>query len=607
MTIGKAFAFRDNACFPAPSPIMRRFRSRSVVFLVASYALLCAVPLLPLLSGQPVADAALLLAATLLSWIAVWAAFKRPAYFHFLLLPAFLALPVEIYLQIYFGQSFSVHHLGVIAETSPAEAREFLGNKVWLLSGAMLLALGWFSVVWRTAWRTPALDWRGPSRLVACVLLCIGLALWLYGGSNSHAGSSSRPAGHSASGLPSWAKISVNTQLLARSWPYGIVMHAESYRKERRYLAQLAARAARFRFGAFQTGQKDAPQIVVMVLGESSRADRWSLNGYERKTNPLLEQEANLISLSDMITPVSATRLSVPVILSRKPATQSLRAGFSEPSFISAYREAGFKTFWLSNQMSFGEFDTPVSVFAKEADVTRFFNLGGFTNQSDLDDVLLAPLQNAMNDPAPKKLVVLHTLGNHWNYSHRHPKDFDRWKPSLFGVDKPAYTSLRLKPEINNSYDNSILYTDWLLSQVIGLLKAGPAMASMMYVADHGQTLYDGSCKLAFHGHNTQFEFHVPALVWYSDAYGTAHVDKVALLRQHKAAPLATENIFHSLLDMADIRYPGEQLDRSFFSDRLAKHVRYVDSYGWTDYDDATLKGDCREVIGRKKPLQREK
>ena len=490
---------------------MRRFRSRSVVFLIASYALVSAVPLLPLLSGRPVADPALLLAATLLSWIAIWALFKRPAYFHILLLPAFLALPVEIYLQIYFGQSFSVHHLGVIAETSPAEAREFLGNKIWLLGGAMLLALGWFAMSWRAAWQTQALAWRGPSRLVACLLLGIGLALWFYGGISSHAGS--RPAGQSASGLPSWAQISVNTRLLARSWPYGIAMHADSYRKEQRYLVQLAAHAAQFRFNAFQADQTDAPQIVVMVLGDSSRADRWSLNGYERKTNPLLEQEANLVSLSDMITPVSATRLSVPVILSRKPATQSLRAGFSEPSFISAYREAGFKTFWLSNQMSFGEFDTPVSVFAKEADVTRFFNLGGFTNQSDLDDVLLAPLQNAVNDPAPKKLVVLHTLGNHWNYSHRHSQEFDRWKPSLFGVDKPAYTSLKLKPEINNSYDNSILYTDWLLSQVVGLLKAGPAMASMMYVADHGQTLYDGSCKLAFHGHNTQFEFHVPALV----------------------------------------------------------------------------------------------
>ena len=584
---------------------MRRFRSRPVLIVAASYFLLSALPLLPMLSGRDIGDPALLTAATLFSWLAVWAVFKRPAYFHVLLLPAFLALPVEIYLQFYFGQSISVHHIGILAETSPGEALEFMGNRAWLMVGAISCAAAWFALTWRAAWQTRAMDWTGPSRKGAVLLLCIGLALWQY--SDNPVPPGTTVAEKAAGVLPSWARISVNSKVLARSWPYGIVLNAESYRKERRYLAQLAARSAQFRFGAHQSSHLDAPQVVVMVLGESSRADRWSLNGYSRDTNPLLAQEANLVSLSNMVTPVSATRLSVPVIMSRKPATQSLHAGFSETSFISAFREAGFKTFWLSNQMSFGEFDTPVSVFAKEADVTRFFNMGGFTNRSDLDDVLLAPLQNAISDPAPKKLIVLHTLGNHWNYSHRYPRSFDRWKPSLFGIEKPAYTNLKLKAEINNSYDNSILYTDWLLSQVIGQLKAGPALTSMMYVADHGQTLYDGSCKLAFHGHNTQFEFHVPALVWYSDGYREAFAEKVAQLSLHRTAPLATDNIFHSLLDMADIRYADERLDRSVFSGQLAKHVRYVDSYGWTDYDDATLKGDCKEVIGRKKPMQREK
>jgi glucan phosphoethanolaminetransferase (alkaline phosphatase superfamily) len=128
----------------------------------------------------------------------------------------------------------------------------------------------------------------------------------------------------------------------------------------------------------------------------------------------------------------------------------------------------------------------------------------------------------------------------------------------------------------------------------------------MMYVSDHGQTLYDGNCKLAFHGHNTQYEFHVPALVWYSDAYQSAYPDKISRLQRHKRARLATENIFHSLLDMADIRYGTEQLERSFFSKNFRPHKRYVDSYGWTDYDNATFKGDCREVIDNGKPLLQE-
>jgi glucan phosphoethanolaminetransferase (alkaline phosphatase superfamily) len=374
---------------------------------------------------------------------------------------------------------------------------------------------------------------------------------------------------------------------------------------ERKYLADLAQKSSAFRFGASQPA--DVPQTVVMVIGESSRYDRWSLNGYERETNPLLKKEDNLVPLADVITSVSATRLSVPVILSRKPATQSLKDGFTEKSFLTAYKEAGFKTYWLSNQISFGEFDTPVSVFAKEADVVQFMNLGGFTDNSNYDEILFDPLAAALADPSPKKLIVLHTLGSHWNYSHRHPASFDKWKPSLYGVDKPVYTDITIKPKLNNSYDNAILYTDWFLAQVIARLKdAKDQTTSMLYVADHGQTLYDNKCDLAFHGHNTQYEFHVPAFMWYSEQYAEKYPEKIAQLKKHRKTRLSTENVFHSLLDVAGIRYPDERLEWSVFSAQFKQHKRYVDSYGWTNYDNATIKGECHEVVDKGKPLKQE-
>ncbi|MDB5961524.1 MAG: sulfatase protein, partial [Massilia sp.] len=341
-------------------------------------------------------------------------------------------------------------------------------------------------------------------------------------------------------------------------------------------------------------------------LGESSRFDRWSLIGYARDTNPLLSKEPNLVALSDVITSVSATRLSIPVIISRKPAMQSLKDGFYEKSFITAYKEAGFKTFWLSNQISFGKYDTPVSVFAKEADVVDFLNFGGFTNSSNFDEVLFPPFARALADKASKKLIVIHSLGSHWNYSQRYPKRFDQWQPSLFGIDKPAYTDVALKPQLNNSYDSSILYTDWFLSQLIARVKEQQQSAALLYVADHGQTLYDKSCKLAFHGHNTDYEFHVPAFVWYSAPYAGRYPAKVEQLERHRGARLATENMFHTLLDLGDISYPGETLEWSFVNPAFKPHTRYVDSYGWTDYDNATFKGDCREVIAKGKPLKRD-
>jgi glucan phosphoethanolaminetransferase (alkaline phosphatase superfamily) len=587
---------------------MRPLLRPANLFLVVTYFLLSAVPFMPLLFGRTVENPPYLAGAEIVAWLAVWAIFARPAWFHWMLLPAFLALPAEFYLHAYFQQGISTHHLGIIAETSPAESIEFLGNKLVPLAAILLGMLAWWAASWRAAMKSRDLDWKDDSRWITLALLCAAFATWMYGtqfgvektsvsnASKNDSASSRLPS------LPAWAKVPFDPERFGKTWPFGLAVAGQEFWKERHYLAELSHKSRLFSFGAQAAGQ---PQVIVMVIGESSRYDRWSLNGYQRETNPLLKREPNLVSLSDVVTAVSATRLSVPVLVSRKPARQSLQAGFTEKSFLTAFKEAGFKTWWLSNQMSFSRFDTPISVFAQEADVARFLNLGGATANSSFDDILLAPLRNAIGDPASKKLIVLHTMGNHWNYSHRHPKEYDKWRPSLYGIPNPAHTDRAIKEQLNNSYDNSILYTDWLLSQVIGTLKSSGQMAAMMYVADHGQTLYDGSCDLAFHGHNTQFEFHVPALVWYSDLYRMTHPKKVNQLLRNRRAGLATENVFHSLLDIADIRYETEQLEWSFLSRKFRQHKRYVDSYGWSDYDNATFKGDCREVIDRGTPLSR--
>ncbi|OEZ99204.1 phosphoethanolamine transferase [Duganella sp. HH101] len=654
---------------------MRPLLRPAPLFVLASYLLLSLVPCVPLLLGRQVPELSHILLVELLAWVAVWSVLQRPAWFHWLLIPAFLALPTELYLFLYYGQGISTHHLGIIAETSPKEALEFLGRKVWLMGAVMLLVLFWWIAVQAAARRSPGLAWRGKSRWAALLLLAAIAALWSYGwefgvrakpaqktvaaasgakpaasalgsaigsalsSALSHVGITA-PAGsadsasdaaeeeedaeedsspeHAAiagagrsgwqwSQLPWWMRSPLGFDNFASSWPFGLTARGVDFYKERQYLADLGERSSSFSFKAHQPEQNDTPEIVIMVIGESSRYDRWGINGYARDTTPLLRQEANLVTLPDVITAVSATRLSVPVIISRKPAMQSLKDGFSEKSFLTAYKEAGFKTWWLSNQISFGQFDTPVSVFAKEANVIQFMNLGGFTNNSNFDQILLEPLQHAIADPAPKKLIVLHTLGNHWNYSQRYPKEFDKWQPSLLGVDKPVYTDTKIKPQLNNSYDNSILYTDWFLSQVIHQLKDTQQLTSMVYVADHGQTLYDNSCNLAFHGHNTQFEFHVPALVWYSDEYKTRYPEKVKQLVRHRKARLATENVFHTLLDLGDIQYEDERLEWSFISKQFKQHKRYVDSYGWSNYDNASFKGDCREVIDKGKPLKQEK
>src|SRR5471032_356597 len=139
---------------------MRSLLRPAPLFLLLTYLLLSAVPFVPSLLGRQAEQAWQVVAAELLTWIAVWGVFQRPAWFHWLLIPAFLALPTEIYLFLYYGQGISTHHLGIIAETSPREALEFLGQKIWLMAAVMLGVVAWWLLTLQLARRSPGLAWR---------------------------------------------------------------------------------------------------------------------------------------------------------------------------------------------------------------------------------------------------------------------------------------------------------------------------------------------------------------------------------------------------------------------------------------------------------------
>ncbi len=558
------------------------------IVILASYLLLSAVPFVPYLFGKAAQDPGWMAGIEVAAWCAAWAVCKRPRRVHWLLLPAFVLLPADVYLYLFYGRGVSARHLGMVLDTSPREMAEFLGGSLWSIAAVTLVFIAWWWLVRRSTLRTDRLDWTGASRGFALAAVSILAVAWA--------------SGH---GPPAWMQVAAARVDLADTRPFGLFVTAAEYWSERRQLAAMGIGNRAFVFGAHQAHPDTTTLTIVFVIGESSRYDRWSLNGYARDTNPLLAKEANLISAPDVVASASATLLSLPVMLSRKQAMQTYRTGFPEKSFISAFRESGFRTYWISNQIPFGEFDTPVSVFAREADVIQFMNPGGYSDISSLDGILLQPLRNALEDPAPKKLIVLHSLGNHWNYSLRYPEAFDRWRPSLAGVPDPDHTDAGLKGRIDNSYDNSVLYTDWFLARVIAALKSPRNASAMIYISDHGENLHDGACDFVLHGHNTLYDYHVPMLAWYSDAYAAKFPGKVTQLRSHATAPLSTENIFHSILDMADIRYAGERLAWSILSSDFRPHKRYVDSYGWADYDNSTFDGECREVIDKGVPLPR--
>jgi glucan phosphoethanolaminetransferase (alkaline phosphatase superfamily) len=385
-----------------------------------------------------------------------------------------------------------------------------------------------------------------------------------------------------------------------RSYPAGLPFRVNSFLAQRQGLQQSAKFMESFHFDAKKASLTKEKEVHLLVIGETVRADRWQLNGYYRETTPKLSKIKNIINLDNTITGWSATRMSVPVIITRKKSNNT-NIFFPEKSIVSAFKEAGFKTYWLSAQGPLGMHDSSTALYAAEADKTQYLNLTDYNGGNIYDDILIKPLEAILSRNEPKQFIVLHTLGSHYNYADRYPNSFDKFKPSLKHEKNISLFDKYKKKEINNSYDNSILYTDYFLSEVINRLKHTGKIATLLYTADHGENLFDNQCKLSGHGYSTENDFRVASIWWNSDQYKNIYPRKVATIKKHQSSPLTTEHVFHTLLDIADIRYPTETLAHSIASDSWKSSPR------WTavglDFDKSGRDSICQNLVKIKQTI----
>lgn len=255
-------------------------------------------------------------------------------------------------------------------------------------------------------------------------------------------------------------------------------------------------------------------RTLVFVIGESSNRSDWSLFGYQRETTPRLEKlRDNLILIPDTVSSFGSTLVELIRMLTG--ATLDGDDGWqTEPDVLLLARAAGYKVFWLTNQNDF----FLNTVFGKEADHFRLVNQGlGQRSDTSLDEKLLPEIDEALADPAPLKLIVVHSIGSHQHYSLRYPAGFNRFDDLDDEISEAMALKWSALKTARNTYDNSILYTDFFLSEVIGRLnRATGADASMLYVSDHAQEV--GHFTSVW-GHNFKLEsgFTVPMFLWTKD------------------------------------------------------------------------------------------
>jgi glucan phosphoethanolaminetransferase (alkaline phosphatase superfamily) len=318
--------------------------------------------------------------------------------------------------------------------------------------------------------------------------------------------------------------------------------------------------------------RRAAAEIYVVVVGETSRRANWSLFGYSRATTPRLDAMRSDLILFDRVTSnATNTILSLPLALTRAaPATRGVV--HSEKSIITLLRQAGFETYWISNQARSDALFNPISQIALEADHVSFPKDMRPSERSDgFDSNLLVRLNEVVTRlPSQAKAVIfLHMEGSHFGYKERYPASFSHFPAGRDAVRVLPERETRLVDE----YDNSVYFTDYNVRGIIDRLSLCRCKAGLIFFSDHGERLFDHGLTDSDFGHGfptvSRQEIEVPFFIWLSSAYDDANPSQVARLRANAHSAVELHSVFETIADMTGVHYENPTASLSLFSANL--------------------------------------
>ena len=330
-----------------------------------------------------------------------------------------------------------------------------------------------------------------------------------------------------------------------------------------------------FSYQATNLRQDSLPEIYILVIGETSRADNWSLYGYNRNTNPGTSALPGLVVYRDAITMSNTTHKSVPMLMSCA-ASEQYDSLYYRKGIITAYKEAGYQTAFYSNQRRNHSF---IDAFGSEAHEVKFLKDNVSMAGNVFDDQLIDCVKQRLDSYNGGKLfIVVHMYGSHFNYKDRYPKYETVFKPDNVISAEKVY-----REQLVNAYDNSIVNTDKVLSSIIRLVDAKGVSSAVIFTSDHGEDIFDDGRGRFLHASPlpTYYQLRVPLLVWTSQVYISNYPDAVAQLQAHKSIPVSTNMVvFHTLLDLSGIRSPYKKNSLALSNKDFKPHKRlYINDH----------------------------
>jgi lipid A ethanolaminephosphotransferase len=419
------------------------------------------------------------------------------------------------------------------AETNATEVRDLLSLKLFVYIVLLGVLPSWL------LWKIPVNYRRWHRELLSKVLVCVASAAVIGGVALvNYQGLSSLFRNHHELRL-----MVVPSNYIGASFGY----LREQVVSARQPFAKLGEDARKT--PAWQT--HDRKSLTVLVVGESARAENFGILGYDRDTTPKLNREAGLIAFTDVHSCGTETAVSVPCMFSnmgRKDYDASKAK--NQEGLLDVLKHAGLEVIWRDNQSGCKGTCDRVTV----DDVSDLKDPVLCANSECRDEILLQGMQHFIDTLNKDTVLVLHQMGSHGpEYFKRYPKEYEHFTP----VCESNALNNCSRESIVNGYDNTLVYTDHVLSTLIDLLRSnqGKVDTAMLYLSDHGESL--GEYNLFLHGTPYMLapeqQKHVAMMAWFSDSYQKSFSVDTHCLQQNREKPLSQDNLFHSMLGLLEV------------------------------------------------------
>ncbi len=326
----------------------------------------------------------------------------------------------------------------------------------------------------------------------------------------------------------------------------------------------------------FKDHSGDAPRTLVLVIGESTQRGRMSLYGYPRETTPELDAlhktDPGLTVFNNVVT---SRPYTIEILQQALTFADEKNPDWylTKPSLMNMMKQAGYKTFWITNQQTMTARNTMLTVFSKQTDKQFYMNQQRTQSAREYDSNVLAPFKEVLADPAPKKFIIVHLLGTHIKYKFRYPENQGKFDGKTDHVP-PGLSSDEL--ESYNDYDNANLYNDYVVASLIKDYKATDPNGFLLYFSDHGEEVYDTPPHKT-QGRNedspTRHMYTVPFLLWTSEKWQAAHPRDFS---QDVDRKYSSSELIHTWSDLAGLTYDGYDPTRSITSPQFKETTRWI-------------------------------